>query len=137
VSGHCPATARNEGRRANGHQAPRRMNLRFDQHAAKPNAESVPVTVPAEAPTLSGAPFEEKAEPEKRRANLRPLASLLPYVKRYRGRALAALGALTLAALTTLIVPVAVRRMIDFGFTAHGVHLINSYFLAMIAVAAV
>ena len=73
---------------------------------------------------------------EKRKTNLRPLASLLPYVNRYRGRALAALGALVVAALTTLIVPIAVRRMIDFGFTARGVELIDSYFLVMIAVAA-
>jgi ATP-binding cassette subfamily B protein len=48
-----------------------------------------------------------------------------------------ALGALILAALTTLVVPIAVRRMIDFGFTARGIELINTYFLAMIAVAAV
>ncbi len=41
----------------------------------------------------------------ERKVNLRPLASLLPYVKRYRWRAAAALGALILAALTTLIVP--------------------------------
>jgi ATP-binding cassette subfamily B protein len=73
---------------------------------------------------------------DKRKTNLRPLASLLPYVKRYRGRALAALGALVVAALTTLIVPIAVRRMIDFGFTERGVELIDSYFLVMIAVAA-
>jgi ATP-binding cassette subfamily B protein len=68
---------------------------------------------------------------------VRPLAALLPYVRRYRGRALAALGALILAALTTLTVPIAVRRMIDFGFTARGLALIDSYFLVMIGVAAV
>ena len=73
---------------------------------------------------------------DKRKTNLRPLASLLPYVNRYRGRALAALGALVVAALTTLVVPIAVRRMIDFGFTARGVELIDSYFLVMIGVAA-
>ena len=49
---------------------------------------------------------------------LKPLASLLPYVARYRGRALAALVALIVAALATLAVPLAVRRMIDFGFSA-------------------
>jgi len=75
--------------------------------------------------------------PDQRKLNLRPLASLLPYVNRYRGRAIAALGALILAALTTLVVPIAVRRMIDFGFTARGIELINSYFLVMIGVAAV
>jgi ATP-binding cassette subfamily B protein len=76
-------------------------------------------------------------EPASRRPNIRPLASLLPYIGRYRGRALAALAALVLAALTTLVVPIAVRRMIDFGFTEHGIHLINSYFLVMIGIAAV
>jgi ATP-binding cassette, subfamily B, bacterial len=106
------------------------MNLHVDQNRATPDAELVPVvdrlTAAAPAPA-----------PEKRRPNLRPLASLLPYVSRYRGRALAAFGALILAALTTLILPVAVRRMIDFGFSARGIHLINSYFLVMIGVAAV
>ncbi len=42
-----------------------------------------------------------------------------------------------LAALTTLVVPIAVRRMIDFGFSDRGLALINSYFLVMIGVAAV
>jgi ATP-binding cassette subfamily B protein len=41
------------------------------------------------------------------------------------------------AAITTLLVPVAVRRMIDFGFTPRGIALINSYFSVMIAVVAV
>ena len=44
---------------------------------------------------------------------------------------------LTIAAITTLIVPVAVRRMIDFGFTPEGIAMINSYFSVMIAVVAV
>ena len=45
--------------------------------------------------------------------------------------------ALTVAAITTLVVPVAVRRIIDFGFSPEGVALINSYFGVMIAVVAV
>jgi ATP-binding cassette subfamily B protein len=72
-----------------------------------------------------------------RGAKLRPLAALMPYVGRYRGRVAAAFVALVVAALATLAVPVAVRRMIDFGFTAEGVALIDSYFLVMIAVAGV
>jgi ATP-binding cassette subfamily B protein len=63
--------------------------------------------------------------------------SLLPYIWRYRGRAVAAVCALVLAALATLAVPIAVRRMIDFGFTSEGVNLINSYFSVMIGVVAV
>jgi ATP-binding cassette subfamily B protein len=70
-------------------------------------------------------------------AKLRPLLALAPYVGRYRGRALLALVSLTIAALTTLIVPVAVRRMIDFGFSPEGIAMINSYFSVMIAVVAV
>jgi ATP-binding cassette subfamily B protein len=73
----------------------------------------------------------------KSRAKLRPLLALAPYVARYRGRAFLALISLTVAAITTLVVPVAVRRMIDFGFTPKGIALINSYFSVMIAVVAV
>ena len=75
--------------------------------------------------------------PAKGGARLRPLLALAPYVGRYRGRAILALIALTVAAVTTLIVPVAVRRMIDFGFSPEGIAMINSYFSLMIAVVAV
>ncbi len=109
------------------------MNLRVDQNDGAPDAAPMPATGSA----ATAAPLEPETAPAKRRTNLRPLASLLPYVKRYRGRALGALAALILAAITTLIVPVAVRRMIDFGFSERGIHLINSYFLVMIGVAGV
>jgi ATP-binding cassette subfamily B protein len=79
---------------------------------------------------------DAKASPA-RRPKLRPLLALSPYVARYRGRAILALIALTVAAVTTLVVPLAVRRMIDFGFTPKGIALINSYFSVMIAVVAV
>ena len=75
--------------------------------------------------------------PAKTGAKLRPLLALAPYVARYRGRALLAFVSLTIAAITTLIVPIAVRRMIDFGFSPEGIALINSYFSVMIAVVAV
>jgi ATP-binding cassette subfamily B protein len=99
---------------------------------------------PARAPaSLQAAPESEAAvvpgvtAAATPGARLRPLLALLPYVARYRGRALLALVALIVAALTTLVVPVAVRRMIDFGFTADGIAMINSYFSVMIAVVAV
>ena len=75
--------------------------------------------------------------PAKTRARLRPLLALAPYVARYRGRAILAFISLTVAAITTLVVPIAVRRMIDFGFSPEGIALINSYFSVMIAVVAV
>jgi ATP-binding cassette subfamily B protein len=76
-------------------------------------------------------------QPAKRAARLRPLLALVPYVARYRGRAALALIALTVAAMTTLLVPVAVRRMIDFGFSPEGIAMINKYFSVMLAVVAV
>src|ERR1700709_646816 len=75
--------------------------------------------------------------PAGARPKLRPLLALAPYVGRYRVRAFLALISLTIAAVTTLIVPVAVRRMIDFGFSPEGIAMINSYFSVMIAVVAV
>ena len=91
-------------------------------------------TGPAEAPSIEAELMEA---PAKSRAKLRPLMALAPYVARYRGRAALAFVSLTVAALTTLLVPVAVRRMIDFGLTPEGIALINSYFSVMIAVVAV
>jgi len=75
--------------------------------------------------------------PAERSARLRPLLALAPYVARYRGRVTLAFISLTIAAITTLIVPVAVRRMIDFGFTPEGIARINSYFSVMIVVVGV
>jgi ATP-binding cassette, subfamily B, bacterial len=88
---------------------------------------------PSEASAIETQLAEPAAKP---RARLRPLVALAPYVGRYRGRAFLALIALTVAAITTLVVPVAVRRIIDFGFSAEGIALINSYFSVMIAVVA-
>ncbi len=83
--------------------------------------------------TVSPAPVADAAQARRR---LRPLAALFPYVARYRLRAVFALIALVVAAGTTLVVPIAVRRMIDLGFSADGIALINSYFSVMLAVVA-
>ena len=74
---------------------------------------------------------------ERSKVKLRPLVRLVPYITRYSARALAALAALVVAALTTLVVPVAIRRMIDFGFSDKAVQLIDSYFAVMILIVAV
>ena len=113
------------------------MNFDAGKDAAKPGEPlpEKPVAGPPVAAPLDITPLPATPA-EKPKVKLRPLASLLPYVRRYRWRAISALGALTLAALTTLVVPIAVRRMIDFGFTGRGLALIDSYFLVMIGVAA-
>jgi ATP-binding cassette subfamily B protein len=72
-----------------------------------------------------------------RRGRLRPLLSLWPFAARYRGRISLAFCALLVAAVATLVVPIALRRMIDFGFDRDRIGLINRYFLVMIVVAGV
>jgi ATP-binding cassette subfamily B protein len=105
---------------------------RLDDHNGEipPLQDSIP-------PESSSVETMLTTSPAKSRARLRPLLALAPYVARYRGRAILALISLTVAALTTLVVPIAVRRMIDFGFTPKGIAMINSYFSVMIAVVVV
>jgi ATP-binding cassette subfamily B protein len=114
--------------------AVQRLEDRRDQTSPR-HDPAIAATSAIEAPsTVDGALTLSPAKPS---ARLRPLLALAPYVARYRGRAALAFVALTIAAITTLVVPVAVRRMIDFGFTPEGVARINSYFSVMIAVVAV
>ena len=75
--------------------------------------------------------------PQERKAKLRPLVGSCPISRATAGRRAAALIALVVAAVTTLVVPIAVRRMIDFGFSRDSVNLIDSYFTVLIAVVAV
>src|SRR5580704_11174846 len=76
------------------------------------------------------------APPAERRRSVRPLLGLIPFVAHYRGRVVAALVALTVAAVATLAVPIAVRRMIDNGFDPTRAGLIDEYFGVMILVVA-
>ncbi len=71
------------------------------------------------------------------KTSLRALLPLLPYASRYKGWIAAAFLALTVASVATLTVPVALRGMIDHGFSPEGAGLIDRYFGVMIAVVAV
>ncbi|KRB51958.1 ABC transporter [Rhizobium sp. Root708] len=68
---------------------------------------------------------------------LKPLGRLTPYIMRYRGMVTGALLSLALAAITSLALPLAVRRMIDHGFTQSDGTFINSYFVMLMAMAVV
>ncbi|MDQ0558782.1 ATP-binding cassette subfamily B protein [Rhizobium mesoamericanum] len=74
---------------------------------------------------------------EKKSRSLKPLGRLTPYVARYRGMVAGALASLALAAITSLALPLAVRRMIDHGFTQADGSFINSYFLMLMIMAIV
>jgi ATP-binding cassette, subfamily B, bacterial len=73
---------------------------------------------------------------KRSRVSLGALKPLAPYALGHRARIVLALVALTVASAATLVVPVAVRRMIDFGFSDANAGLIRAYFLAMIGVVA-
>jgi ATP-binding cassette subfamily B protein len=74
---------------------------------------------------------------KRSRVSLGALRPLAPYALVHRTRIVLALIALTIASAATLVVPVAVRRMIDFGFSDANAGLIRAYFLAMIGIVAV
>ncbi|RWK05977.1 ABC transporter transmembrane domain-containing protein [Mesorhizobium sp.] len=76
------------------------------------------------------------ASGDARKRSIRPLRSLFPYIARYRKLAVGAIISLTVAAATTLALPMAVRRMIDHGFQASGSTFIAEYFAALVAMAA-
>ncbi|MCX5516371.1 ABC transporter [Kaistia algarum] len=78
----------------------------------------------------------EQDKPQRRKS-LRPLAMLLPYLLRYKAQLAGAGVALIAAALATLTVPLAIRRMIDHGFNADDAGAINTYFIGLIGVVAV
>ncbi|MBC8037374.1 MAG: ATP-binding cassette domain-containing protein [Rhizobiales bacterium] len=81
--------------------------------------------------------YEDEARRRPKGKSLRPLARLAPFLLRYRGQVILALIALVVAAAATLVVPIAVRRVIDHGFTTANAELVNQYFAVMLAVVAV
>src|SRR4051812_49893329 len=97
---------------------------------------------PGETPASRGvqpgeaSSIEAQLTQPPKRPRLRPLLALAPYVARYRGRAFLALIALTVAAVTTLLVPVAVRRLIHFGVSPQSIAMIKRHFRVIISVGA-
>ncbi|MET2831903.1 ABC transporter transmembrane domain-containing protein [Mesorhizobium shangrilense] len=74
---------------------------------------------------------------DERRRSLKPLRRLFPYITRYRTLVIGAIISLVIAAATTLTLPLAVRRMIDHGFSSSSTTFIAEYFAALVAMAAV
>jgi ATP-binding cassette, subfamily B, bacterial len=71
------------------------------------------------------------ASDDAKRASLRSLGALKPYLFRHRAMLAAALTALLASAGATLAVPLAVRRMIDLGFSGVEPNLIDKYFATL------
>jgi ATP-binding cassette, subfamily B, bacterial len=73
-------------------------------------------------------------DPKASRAPLGALRPLVPFALAYKGRIAAALAALVAASAATLVLPLAVRRVIDYGFAESSGHLIDAYFGVLILV---
>lgn len=71
----------------------------------------------------------------KRKRSVKPLRRMLPFLARYKLLVLGALVSLVAAATTTLMVPIAVRRMVDNGFSTDNSTFINNYFGMLVVLA--
>ena len=65
---------------------------------------------------------------------LRPLVALWPYIGRHPMMVAMALVGLVLSAAAMLVVPVAVRRMIDHGFSGADGGFVDAYFIMLIVI---
>ncbi len=80
----------------------------------------------------------ERASSERPRAkSLKPLQTLIPFVRPYRGTLVAALTALLIASGAMLALPIALRYLIDNGFIAQDIGTVNRYFGWFLAAALV
>jgi ATP-binding cassette subfamily B protein len=84
---------------------------------------------------LSVSQKNQPDEKSKKSSNLRPLMGVYPYLMRYKLRVFGALFFLLMASITTLMLPMAVRRMIDHGFGAQDSALIDNYFGMLVVIA--
>ena len=78
-------------------------------------------------------------QPAKGRASrsLRPLVSLSPFVTKHPGMLAMAAVALFASAVAMLALPLAVRRMIDFGFSGHDGAFMDRYFSMLMLIGVV
>lgn len=87
---------------------------------------------------------QSDSKPPKDQSAWRTISRLTPFLARYKGRALLAAGALIVAAMATLTMPVAFRMLIDQGFSVPdpgsgngSISQVNFVFLGLFAVATV
>jgi len=68
-----------------------------------------------------------------RSKSLNPLRALLPFLRPYRGMMVAALGALLMATVAMLALPVALRQLIDHVVAAKDASTLNRYLIGFLA----
>lgn len=78
--------------------------------------------------------IDENPQDRPKARTIGPMRGLMPFIRPYRAMVVAAGFALTLTAMLSLALPLAVRRVID-GFSADSDALLNQYFAAALGVA--
>jgi len=73
-------------------------------------------------------------ETSANQTSLKSLLPLIPFALAHKGRIMAAILALAAASAATLVIPVAVRRVVDLGFTAENADFISRYFGVLMGV---
>ena len=68
-------------------------------------------------------------------SSIKPLRAIIPYVRPYLGTLFLAMGALLVASGAFLALPVAVRYVIDFGFSSEDAATVDRYFYGFLGVA--
>jgi ATP-binding cassette subfamily B protein len=69
--------------------------------------------------------------------SIRPLKLALPFVKPYTFRLVLAFVCLTIASISMLGMPIAIRYVVDYGFSGNNVNSIDLYFMALMGLALV
>ena len=90
----------------------------------------------SERPSTFEQDLATEAASRGKSSDLSALRVLVPFLIPYRGRVLFAFAALLAAAMAQLVLPLAVRSMIDHGFSKENAEFIDTYFVALIGVAA-
>ncbi|GAA0575432.1 ABC transporter transmembrane domain-containing protein [Rhizomicrobium electricum] len=89
----------------------------------------------------SGAEYAEQvqyvAQGRAKGRSLKPLKTLVPFLKPYRGAIAAAALAMVVAAGATLVMPAMLRGLVDRGFSASQIKEISHYFFLFLAAAGV
>ncbi len=83
---------------------------------------------------MARRPAKDLPEEREKSKRIGALKGLWPFLRPYRGLMAAALAALVLTASISLILPIAVRRVVD-GFSTATIERIDQYFLAALGVA--
>jgi ATP-binding cassette, subfamily B, bacterial len=114
------------------------QRLKFNAGAsAQENTMTQSAARSVDAPDPQGGVEKPDSSKNKPRPSLKPLLTLLPFIKPYRRYAALALVFLLISATATLTLPNSVGKMIDHGFSQADAAFVDKYFFMLFALAGV